>query len=215
MKLYLRRLALFAALLPVAPSAPADVKPKARQIPKTKASNTKDVKPISTPTPRPTAPPGHEEAKFVTPPASYGSSPRRIRQTTALPFLPRGVVYLPKGSTNVAAGKPVSSSDEKPFTGTLSMVTDGFKGPYEGMVGLGHTPQWLQIDLLGFYEIHGILLWHYHGDTRVYRDVVIQLADDPDRSGERLDGRPQDGGRKPRGPRRRAIDRHLPGRHAH
>ena len=29
-------------------------------------------------------------------------------------------------------------------------------------------------------EIYAIVVWHYHGEARVYHDVVVQLADDSD-----------------------------------
>ena len=40
--------------------------------------------------------------------------------------------------------------------------------------------QHVQIDLGAKYKIHAALLWHYHAQARVYRDVVVQVADDPD-----------------------------------
>jgi hypothetical protein len=129
-------------------------------------------------------PPGYEEAKFVLPPMVWFTtaySRGMFRNITALPYKARGPVYLPKGSTNVALNKPVTSSDERPKTGTLGMVTDGDKKWEEGsQLELAPGTQWVQIDLQKPHLIHGILLWHYAGLGAVYRDVVVQLADDPD-----------------------------------
>jgi hypothetical protein len=38
----------------------------------------------------------------------------------------------------------------------------------------------VQIDLQGEFQIYAIVVWHYHQDPRVYHDVVVQVADDPD-----------------------------------
>jgi hypothetical protein len=94
---------------------------------------------------------------------------------------PRPPFLAPKGVSNVALGKPVTSSDKEPIIGKLSQVTDGIKDGTEGnWVELGPGIQWVQIDLGKVYEIAAIVLWHHHGDPRVYRDVVVQVADDAD-----------------------------------
>ncbi len=125
--------------------------------------------------------PGTMAAPFALPPPVYQGMPRQIVSTTAPPYKPRGPIILPKGAFNVGRGKPVTSSDDFPIIGALSMVTDGDKGPNEGSwVELGPGPQWIQIDLQKPTTIYGLLIWHYSGETRVYRDVIIQIADDAD-----------------------------------
>jgi hypothetical protein len=37
----------------------------------------------------------------------------------------------------------------------------------------------VQIDLGTPGTISAILVWHYHSQARVYRDVVVQISDDP------------------------------------
>ena len=107
--------------------------------------------------------------------------PRMIRNTTAEPVKPLAPFYVPNGSTNIARGKPVTASDDKPKIGTLSLITDGHKEDTEGSwIELGPGVQWVQIDLLQRSQIFGIHLWHYFGETRVYRDVIVQVSDDPD-----------------------------------
>ena len=90
--------------------------------------------------------------------------------------------YAPAGTKNVALGKPVTSSpDEEPIIGNIEMVTDGDKEATDGSyVELGPFRQSITIDLGAQFNIYAILLWHYHQQARVYFDVVVQVADDPD-----------------------------------
>lgn len=87
---------------------------------------------------------------------------------------------VPAGSVNLAKGKKVTASDENPVVGTLDLVTDGDKAGDEGSwVELGPGKQWIQIDLAKSSNIYALLLWHFHSQARVYRDVVVQTSDDP------------------------------------
>jgi hypothetical protein len=93
---------------------------------------------------------------------------------------PRPDFMVPVGTTNLAAGKPVTASDNDPVVGTLDLVTDGDKGGDEGSwVELGPGKQWVQIDLQKDADIYAITVWHYHSQARVYFDVVVQISDDP------------------------------------
>jgi len=88
--------------------------------------------------------------------------------------------YIPAGLTNVALKKPVTASDTSPTLGELSQVTDGDKDGIEGSyVEIGPGKQFFQVDLKDRYPIFAIVVWHYHAQARVYRDVVVQLCDDP------------------------------------
>ncbi len=94
---------------------------------------------------------------------------------------PRAIPMVPKGTTNVALKKKVTCSGKGPFSGTLDMVTDGDKEARDGSsVELRPNLQWVQVDLGAEYNIHVILLWHFHLEPVVYRDVVIQASNDPD-----------------------------------
>ncbi len=87
----------------------------------------------------------------------------------------------PEGTTNVAFGKPVTASDEEPIIGETEMVTDGDKEAADGSyVEYGPFLQHVTIDLEQECEIYAIVMWHYHKQARVYYDVVVQVADDPD-----------------------------------
>lgn len=91
---------------------------------------------------------------------------------------PRPPFLVPEGVTNVAQGKPVTSSEKEPIVGDFSMITDGDTELVEGNdVELGPGVQWVKIDLGAPQEIYGILIWHYF-QPRVYFSVVVQTADD-------------------------------------
>ncbi len=94
---------------------------------------------------------------------------------------PRPPFMAPVGTKNVALGKPVASTDEEPIIGEIAMITDGDKEGIDGsFVELGPFEQHITIDLGAKYEIYAIVMWHYHKQARVYFDVVVQVADDPD-----------------------------------
>ena len=87
---------------------------------------------------------------------------------------------VPAGTVNLAAGKKVTGSDSDPIVGTYDLVTDGDKAGDEGSwVELGKGKQWVQIDLEKDADIYALVVWHYHSQARVYRDVVVQISDDP------------------------------------
>ena len=39
--------------------------------------------------------------------------------------------------------------------------------------------QWVQIDLEKEASIYAIIVWHFHSQERAYRDVVVQVSNDP------------------------------------
>ena len=87
----------------------------------------------------------------------------------------------PAGTKNVALGKPVTSSDEEPIIGEIDYITDGDMEAADGSyVELGPFVQHVTIDLEAKHDIYAIVVWHYHKQARVYFDMVVQVADDPD-----------------------------------
>jgi hypothetical protein len=88
--------------------------------------------------------------------------------------------YVPADTKNLARNKKVTASDNNPIVGTLDMINDGDKDGNEGSwVELGPGKQWAQIDLAKSANIYAVLVWHFHAQARVYRDVVVQVCDDP------------------------------------
>ena len=120
-------------------------------------------------------------------PANIIGTPRNVPPGTRVRipkdgiWRPRGPLLAPKGVRNLARGKAVTASDSEPIIGALDMVTDGNKEAVESAyVELGPEVQWVQIDLGKPHSVYAVVVWHEHGDRRVYHDVVVQVADDKD-----------------------------------
>jgi len=94
---------------------------------------------------------------------------------------PRAPFFAPEGTVNLAARKRVMCSDPAPSCGEVDVVTDGNKEASDfGYLEMRPGSQWVQIDLDQRSTVYAIVVWHSHADTRVYRDVIIQISDDPD-----------------------------------
>jgi hypothetical protein len=88
---------------------------------------------------------------------------------------------VPAGTTLLSKGKKVTSSDDNPIIGDLTLVTDGDKDAGEGyFVELLDGTQWVQIDLEKSSDIAALWLWHFHSQKRAYNDVIVQVSDDPE-----------------------------------
>jgi hypothetical protein len=126
--------------------------------------------------------PGKEELKLKLPKPMFIGTPTNLRSPNleVITGKPRGPFYVPTGTVMVSAKKKVTSSDMQPVIGELDMITDGEKAGGDGFfVELGPGPQWVQIDLGATHALHAILAWHYHSQARVYRDVIVQVSNDP------------------------------------
>jgi hypothetical protein len=126
--------------------------------------------------------PTKEELKLKLPKPMFIGTPTNLRSTNleVITGKPRGPFYVPKGTVLLSAKKPVTSSEAQPVIGELDMITDGEKSGSDGFfVELGPSSQWVQIDLGAPYALHALLVWHYHTQARVYRDVIVQVSDDP------------------------------------
>ncbi len=126
---------------------------------------------------------GKEELKLQLPKPMFIGTPRNIQSPNLerITGKPRGPFFVPAGTKLLSLNKPVSSSDMQPVIGELSYVTDGEKSGEDGyFVELGPGKQYVQIDLKDSYLLHAILIWHYHSQARVYRDVIVQVSDDKD-----------------------------------
>jgi hypothetical protein len=118
------------------------------------------------------------------PDAGYEGTPKDMPPDTTAEKptgKPRPPFMAPKGVVNVAAGKPVTSSDTSPISGDIKQITDGKKQAWdENVVLLRKKTQWVQVDLGGQTELYAILVWHEHKTPVVYRDVIVQVSDDPE-----------------------------------
>ncbi len=125
--------------------------------------------------------PGKEELKLKLPKPMFIGTPTNIRSPNLekVTGKSRAPFYVPKGTVLLSLNKTVTSSDSAPVIGELDMITDGEKAGGDGFfVELGPTPQWVQVDLGASRALYAILMWHYHSQARVYRDVVVQVSDD-------------------------------------
>ena len=124
---------------------------------------------------------GAATLKLVVPPAQLSGTPVPI----VLPNLdqykgPQAEISVPDGVTNIAKGKTVTSSDDFPMIGELTLITDGNKDGAEGCyVELMDGVQWVQIDLGAAKDIYAVAMWHFHSQERAYKDVIVQVSDDP------------------------------------
>jgi hypothetical protein len=117
------------------------------------------------------------------PPAMKGTPPTIPTDTTALPLTdkPRAPFLAPKGVANVSLNKPVSASDTNLISGDLKQITDGQKQAFqENVVTLRRGLRWVQIDLQGEFKLYAIWIWHDFTTPIVFRDVIVQVSDDPD-----------------------------------
>ena len=93
---------------------------------------------------------------------------------------PPKAVLVPAGVKNVALKKPVTSSI-KPYTGDLAQLTDGKKEPSDDDAAeFKKGSQWIQVDLGESFPVYAIAMWHDHRYVQLFRDVIVQLSDDPD-----------------------------------
>jgi len=126
---------------------------------------------------------GKEELKVQLPKPMFIGTPRNINSPNLekITGKPRGAFFVPVGTKLVSLNKPVTSSDMQPVIGEVSCVTDGEKSGEDGyFVELGPGKQYVQVDLKSPFALQAILVWHYHSQARVYRDVVVQVSDDKD-----------------------------------
>jgi hypothetical protein len=123
------------------------------------------------------------ELKLQLPKPMFIGTPRNIRTPNleVITGKSRGPFFVPAGTKILSLKKPVTSSDMQPVIGEVEYATDGEKSGEDGyFVELGPGKQWIQIDLRESASLQAVLIWHYHSQARVYRDVVVQVSEDKD-----------------------------------
>ncbi|OHB77299.1 MAG: hypothetical protein A2Z25_10610 [Planctomycetes bacterium RBG_16_55_9] len=86
----------------------------------------------------------------------------------------------PAGTTNVALGKPVTTSS-KPILGRAGMITDGNKEAADrSCVELAGGLQNVTIDLGAEHDVYAVLVWHDYKRPKTYFDVIVRTAEAPD-----------------------------------
>jgi hypothetical protein len=123
-----------------------------------------------------------EPIPIVLPQPMFEGTPQNLRVPNLEKprYKAREPFLAPAGVKNVARRKTVVSSDTEPVMGDLPMLTDGDREAEEGsFITLGPGRQHVTVDLGAMHEIYAVLFWHFHKTPRVYFDVVVQIADDP------------------------------------
>lgn len=127
--------------------------------------------------------PDKEELQLQLPKPMFIGTPTNLKSANleVVTGKSRGPFLVPVGTKRLSFERPVNASDMLPVIGELDMVTDGEKDGGDGyFIELGPSKQWVQIDLGASNALHAILVWHYHSQARVYRDVIVQVSDDSD-----------------------------------
>jgi hypothetical protein len=93
---------------------------------------------------------------------------------------PRPPLMVPEGLKNLAPGSTISCSDTNVRASGLAKITDGDKQAIDtSVVLLRKGTQFVQFDLGMPSELFAIVIWHAHDTPKFYRDVIVQVADDP------------------------------------
>ena len=94
---------------------------------------------------------------------------------------PRPPMLVPPGLKNIALNAKVTCSDKNASADMLAKVVDGNKDASDdSIIFLRKGVQWVQLDLGSVYETFAMVIWHAHNTSKVYHDVIVQTADDPD-----------------------------------
>lgn len=125
------------------------------------------------------------QLRIALPRPQFTGTPKPIQSPNLEP--PRNgklypLIEVPVGCEKILSRESkVASSDPVPLVGALSLITDGDKEhDAETYVELSPGKQWVQLDLGREHAIYAACVWHYHGEARVYRDVICQIGNDPD-----------------------------------
>jgi hypothetical protein len=103
------------------------------------------------------------------------------RNVEPLSDKPRAPMMVPPDLQNLAPGSSVTCSDKNIPADSLAKLTDGDKeASDQSIIFLRKGRQWVQMDLGSPQEIFALVIWHAHNMAKVYHDVIVQVADDPD-----------------------------------
>jgi hypothetical protein len=117
------------------------------------------------------------------PVAGFPGTPPNVSFPNVEPYdpdKPRPAMMVPAGLKNVAAGLKVTCSVTNVPASELAKITDRDKeASDQAVVVLRKGTQWVQLDFGKPHELFAIVIWHAHNAVKVYRDVIVQVADDP------------------------------------
>jgi hypothetical protein len=119
------------------------------------------------------------------PTAAFKGTPKDIQTNSYTepydPNKPRPPMMVPAGLKNLAPGSKISCGDRNVPADSLAKITDGDKDASDqSIIFLRKGTQWVQLDLGSPCELFALVIWHAHNTAKVYHDVLVQVADDPD-----------------------------------
>jgi hypothetical protein len=117
------------------------------------------------------------------PAAVEAGTPKNIPAGSTVDLHPKPPppMLVPQDATNVTPGKKISCSDKNATVGELAKLNDGDKEAEESSILLLHKGlQWVQFDLAVPHEVFAVVVWHAFDTHKIYRSVIVQVADDAD-----------------------------------
>ena len=123
------------------------------------------------------------ELKLKLPKPMFIGTPRNIRTPNleAVTGKPRGPFFVPAGTSCCRSGNRSRRATRRRSSGSSpSSPTARSRARTAISSNSGRAKQWVRIDLKESAALRAILVWHYHSQARVYRDVVVQVSDDKD-----------------------------------
>ena len=123
--------------------------------------------------------------KFELPPPHSSGTPKEVKSDNLEPDPGPGKlrppIMVPAGYDKKLTKEDTKvTTSEEAVTGENEYVVDGDKTPdATSMLQLPGGVQWVQLDLGAEHEISAVCVWHDQGDERVYKDVIMQISNDP------------------------------------
>ena len=118
------------------------------------------------------------------PAPAFKGTPKDIQLSSYVEPLsdkPRPPMMVPSGLKNLARGSKLTCSDKNVMAEDLAKLTDGDKeASDQSVVLLRKGTQYVQMDLGAPSELFAIVIWHSHASAKVYHDIIVQIADDPE-----------------------------------
>ena len=94
---------------------------------------------------------------------------------------PRPPLMIPDDVKNIAPLSKISCSDTNATAAALAKLTNGDKEAFDtSIVLLRKGVQYVQFDLGGAQEIFALVIWHAHDTPKIYKNVIVQVADNAD-----------------------------------
>ena len=123
--------------------------------------------------------------RFELPPPHSSGTPKEIKSANLEPDRGPGklrppIMVEPEFTKKLTNEDTKVTTSEEAVTGENEYVVDGDKTPdATAMLQLPGGVQWVQLDLGAEHVISAVCVWHDQGDERVYKDVIMQISNDP------------------------------------